>query len=121
MTKSETRLARQRRHIRVRAKVKGTSTRPRLSVFRSLNHIYAQIIDDTRGHTLAFASTLDPEIRGEINGKTKAGEAELVGALLAKRAKSQGLDKVVFDRDGYKYRGRIKALAEAARREGLVF
>ncbi len=121
MAKSETKVARQRRHIRVREKVKGTSDRPRLNVFRSLNHIYAQVIDDSRGHTLTFASTLDPEIKKEVNGKNKVGEAELVGSLISKRALSQGIKQVVFDRGGYRYHGRVKALAEAARREGLVF
>jgi len=90
-------------------------------VFRSLNHIYVQVIDDSRGHTLAFASTLDPEIKGEMGGKAKVDEAELVGSLVAKRAMSQGINQVVFDRGGYKYHGRVKALAEAARREGLKF
>ena len=121
MAKSETRIARQRRHARVRAKVKGTTTRPRLCVFRSLNHIYAQVIDDSRGQTLTFASTLDSEIRGEVDGKAKMGAAELVGSLVAKRALSHGINQVVFDRGGYKYHGRVKTLAEAARREGLIF
>ncbi len=121
MTKSGTRIARQRRHIRVRKKVEGASNRPRLSVFRSLNHIYVQVIDDTQGHTLASASTIDPEIKREANGKNKVGEAELVGTMIAKRALSQGIKQVVFDRGGYKYHGRVKALAEAARKEGLKF
>jgi len=119
--KTETRIARQRRHARVRAKVKGTTLRPRLCVFRSLNHIYAQVIDDSKGHTLTFASTLDPEIREETAGKKGAEAAELVGSLVAKRALSQGIKQVIFDRGGYKYHGRVKALAEAARREGLIF
>ena len=121
MAKGEPRIARQRRHSRVRAKVKGTAEKPRLCVFRSLNHIYAQVIDDIRGHTLASASTLDPEIRGDTVGKTKTGKTELVGSLVAKRALSQGVNQVVFDRGGCKYHGRVKALAEAARREGLIF
>jgi large subunit ribosomal protein L18 len=121
MAKSKTRIARQRRHIRVREKVEGANDRPRLSVFRSLNHIYVQVIDDTRGHTLTSASTLAPEIKKEANGKNKLAEAELVGTVIAKQALSQGIKEVVFDRGGYKYHGRIKALAEAARREGLVF
>jgi len=121
MGKLTPRLARLRRHARVRKKVKGTPSRPRLCVFRSLNHIYAQVIDDTKGHTLVSASTLDPEIRPQTNGKTKAAEAELVGALIAKRALSQGITEVVFDRGGYKYHGRVKALAEAARQGGLKF
>ena len=121
MGKSEPRLARQRRHIRVRAKVKGVTPRPRLCVFRSLNHIYAQVIDDSRGHTLTSASTIDSEIKSEVAGKVKAGKAELVGFLVAKRALSKGISQVVFDRGGYKYHGRVKALAEAARQVGLKF
>lgn len=121
MAKSKTKIARQRRHVRVREKVEGSSTRPRLSVFRSLNHIYAQIIDDTQKKTLTSASTLDSEIKREANGKNKVGEAELVGATVAKRAKTAGIKQVVFDRGGFKYQGRVKALAEAARKEGLEF
>ena len=121
MGKSETQVARHRRHSRIRAKVEGTTSRPRLCVFRSLNHIYAQVIDDSRGHTLAFASTIDPEIRDKLGGKAKTGRAELVGSLVSKRALDQGIKQVVFDRGGYKYHGRIKALAEAARKGGLQF
>ncbi len=118
----ETRVeARHRRHARVRAKVKGTPDVPRLCVFRSPNHIYAQVIDDTQGHTLASASTLDAEIKSATNGKTKTGKSELVGTLVAKRTMSKGIEKVAFDRGGYKYHGRVKALAEAARQEGLKF
>ena len=113
--------ARDRRHLRVRAKVVGTLSQPRLNVFRSLSHIYAQVIDDASGHTLAAASTLDPEIKSEGNGKTKTNEAELVGSMLAKRALSKGIGLVVFDRGGYRYHGRVKALAEAARQGGLKF
>ena len=114
-------LARYRRHARVRAKVKGTTSKPRLCVFRSLNHIYAQIIDDSQGHTLVAASALDQETKGATNGKTKTDIAELVGTAIAKRALDQGVKQVVFDRGGYKYHGRIKALAEAARKSGLKF
>ena len=121
MRKSEPRVARHRRHTRVRAKVVGTSSRPRLCVFRSLNHIYAQVIDDSRGHTLTSASTHNPEIKGEADGKRKTAKAELVGSLIAKRTLSGGISQVVFDRGGYKYHGRVKALAEAARQEGLKF
>ena len=121
MGKDEPRLARNRRHRRVRAKVKGTTSRPRLCVFRSPNHIYAQVIDDSQGHTLASASTLDPEIRDEVTGKAKTGKAEIVGSLVAKQALSKGINQVVFDRGGYKYHGRVKALAEAARQGGLKF
>lgn len=115
------RLARIRRHTRVRARVSGTGTRPRLSVFRSLNHIYVQVIDDSDGHTLASASTLDKEVRDTLNGKKKAESAEFVGTLVAKRALDKGIKSVVFDRGGHKYHGRVKALAEAARKAGLEF
>ena len=122
MSKVGPRVARQRRHARVRAKVKGTSDRPRLCVFRSLNHIYAQIIDDLKGHTLVCASTLDPEIRDGAGDKVKKiVEAELVGSLMVKRALDKGVTQVVFDRGGYKYHGRVKALAEAAQKGGLKF
>ncbi len=121
MTKADKRVARYRRHVRVSAKVKGTTSRPRLCVFRSLNHIYVQVIDDSRGHTLASASTLDPEIKSVADSKTKAVKSDLVGSLVAKRALSQGINQVAFDRGGYKYHGRVKALAEAARQEGLKF
>ena len=113
--------ARHRRHLRVRAKVEGTDSRPRLCVFRSLNHIYTQIIDDSQGHTLTSASTLDPEISEQIAGKVKATKAEEVGSLVAKRALAKGINQVVFDRGGYQYHGRVKALAEAARQAGLRF
>ncbi len=110
-----------RRHARVRASVKGTATRPRLCVFRSLNHIYAQVIDDTAGHTLVAASTLDQEVKGELDGKNKSGKSGLVGMMLAKRALAKGITQVAFDRGGFKYHGRVKALADAARKEGLKF
>lgn len=116
-----TRLARERRHRRVRATVKGTASRARLCVFRSLNHIYAQIIDDIKGDTLVSASTLDPEIRKDNDGKSKTVQAGLVGSLLAKRALDSGITEVTFDRGGFKYHGRVKALAEAARQSGLKF
>ncbi len=121
MKTSKPRLARYRRHARVRFKIKGTTSKPRLCVFRSINHIYAQVIDDAEGHTLASASTIDPEIRGETNGRAKTSEAELVGSLLAKRALSKGIDQVAFDRGGYKYHGRVKSLADAVRQGGLKF
>jgi len=101
--------------------VKGTALSPRLCVFRSLDHVYAQVIDDVQGHTLISASTLDPEIKGELDGKMKKAQAELVGLLVAKRALTKGIKQVVFDRGGYKYHGRVKALAEAARQGGLKF
>lgn len=117
----EKKLKRQRRHRRVRRKVHGTAERPRLNVFRSLKHIYAQVIDDDRGATLATVSTLSPELKamGKVGTKTEA--AKLVGELLAQKAMALGIQKVVFDRGGYKYHGRIKTLAEAARSGGLQF
>lgn len=121
MGKISPREARQRRHYRVRGKVEGSTSRPRLNVFRSLNHIYAQVIDDAQGHTLVAASTLDAEVKAAVNGKKKAEEAKLVGALVAKRAKEGGITEVVFDRGGYRYQGRVKALAEGAREAGLKF
>lgn len=121
MEAREKRLRRLRRHRRVRKRVFGTPERPRLNVFRSLKHIYAQIIDDERGHTLAAASTLDPEIRDKIKEMTKTEQAAVVGRTLAHRALAAGITAVVFDRGGYKYHGRVKALAEAAREGGLKF
>ncbi|MFC2065794.1 50S ribosomal protein L18 [Chloroflexota bacterium] len=121
MGTSKTRVARIGRHRRIRLKVKGTSSRPRLCVFRSLNHIYAQVIDDSQGHTLVSASTLDPEIAGDKAEKSKTDQAALVGSTLAKRALSKGIKQVAPDRGGYKYHGRVKALAEAARKSGLDF
>jgi len=117
----KSRIARKRRHTRVRARISGTAERPRLNVFRSLEHIYAQVIDDTAGHTLASASTIDRDLREKIEGKTKSEAAKLVGALVAERAQKVGIKKVVFDRGGYRYHGRVKALAEAAREAGLEF
>ena len=105
----------------MRAKVAGTQSEPRLCVFRSLTHIYAQIIDDTRGNTLVTASTIDPDIKKETDGKAKSAHAGLVGGLVAKRALAKGIKQVVFDRGGYRYHGRVKALAEAAREAGLKF
>jgi len=113
--------ARKRRHLRVRKKVQGTPERPRLNVFRSDKHIYAQIIDDTKGVTLASASTLDKELKGSIAHGGNVDAARKVGELIAKRAQSNGITKVVFDRGGYLYHGRVKALAEAAREAGLEF
>ena len=113
--------ARERRHRRVRVTTSGTSERPRLNVFRSLRHIVAQIIDDTSGKTLASASTLDAELKAQAEGKNKTEQAKLVGKTLAERAQKAGVKKVVFDRGGYKYHGRVKALAEASREGGLDF
>jgi large subunit ribosomal protein L18 len=108
-----------RRHFRVRKRVTGSTARPRLVVTRSARHIYAQVVDDTRGHTLASASTLDVTVRGTEGDKSKAAAA--VGALIAERAKAVGIDAVVFDRGGRKYHGRIAALADGAREAGLRF
>lgn len=113
--------ARHRRHLRVRKKIKGTEDRPRLAVFRSLNHIYGQIIDDRSGRTLAAASTLDPEVRERIADLNKSAQAKVVGEVLARRATGRGVRKVVFDRAGYKFHGRVRSLAEGARAEGLEF
>ncbi|HSD83351.1 MAG TPA: 50S ribosomal protein L18 [Anaerolineae bacterium] len=113
--------ARQHRHHRVRGKVNGTAERPRLNVFRSLVNIYAQIIDDTRGHTLVSASTIDKEVAGQAAGKNGIDRAKLVGKILAERAKVAGIKQVVFDRGGYQYHGQIKALADASRENGLEF
>lgn len=122
MKKTKTmRAARIRRHIRVRKRVNGTPERPRLCVFRSLSHIYAQVIDDVSGTTLAAASDLEPSVKGQLAGKKKSDVATLIGELVAERAKDKGVTKVVFDRGGYPFHGRIKALAEAARTGGLEF
>lgn len=110
-----------RRHERLRKGIEGTAERPRLAVFRSQQHIYAQVIDDTAGRTLVSASTLDPELKKELaNGRTVEAAAK-VGAAVAERAKAKGIDKVVYDRGGFLYHGRIAALAEAAREAGLEF
>jgi len=113
--------ARQRRHERVRKRVSGTISRPRLCVFRSLNNIYAQVVDDGSGRTIACASTLDSDVKNGTSKKNKKQRAELVGTLVAKRAQDKGINQVVFDRGGYKYQGRVKALADAARGAGLRF
>ncbi len=110
-----------KRHKRVRAKVKGTATTPRLSVYRSLNHIYAQIIDDVAGNTIVTASTLDKEIKGTIAEMDKKAQAFAVGELIAKKAKSKKITAVVFDRGGYLYTGRVQNLADGARKGGLEF
>lgn len=114
-------LARIRRHARVRKHVSGTLERPRLNIFRGLSHIYAQVIDDEAGNTLASASTLDHELRAKMEGKNKTEQAKLVGQVIAERAKAKGIEKVIFDRGGYQYFGRVKALAEGAREGGLEF
>lgn len=124
MTKtSENVVKRRKRHWRVRAKVRGTAERPRLSVFRSNKNICAQLIDDEQGVTLVSASSLNKDVRGQIESKTAGNidSASVVGKTLAERAKAKGLSKVCFDRGGYKYHGRVKALADAAREAGLEF
>lgn len=118
LSRNEQRL---RRHARVRKYISGTSERPRLAVFRSNAEIYAQVIDDVAGQTLASASTLDRSLREKVNGLNKTEESRLVGKLVAERAKDKGITTVVFDRGGFRYIGRVKALAEAAREAGLVF
>jgi large subunit ribosomal protein L18 len=114
-------VVRKRVHSRIRKKIQGTGERPRLNIFRSLNHIYAQIIDDVKGVTLVSASSLDKEIRAVNKAGGNAAGAKSVGAEIAKRAKSKGIETVVYDRGGYNYHGRVKVLAEAAREAGLKF
>lgn len=118
---ADRRLRREIRHRRIRKKIFGTPERPRLNVYKSLKHMYAQIIDDTKGHTLVSASTLEPEILPQLDGLTKTEEARFIGKIIAERAIEKGISKVVFDRGGYKYHGRVKALAEGAREGGLEF
>jgi len=113
--------ARKRRHARVRKKISGSDQVPRLSVFRSLKHIYAQIIDDVVGQTLVSASTLDADVRDQAVGLSKTEQAKIVGKRLAEKALSSGVTRVVFDRGGYLYHGRVKALADASREAGLKF
>lgn len=121
ITKIDKNKARLKRHLRVRKKINGTAERPRLSVFRSSKHIYAQLIDDEKGITLASASTLDKELRDKVGNGGTVEAARQVGELIARRAKEKGVAKVVFDRGGYLYHGRIQALADAAREGGLEF
>lgn len=114
-------LARERRHVRVRKNVYGTAVRPRLNVFKSLSGIYAQIIDDNEGNTLVSASTVDKELREKVKGMKKTEQAKVVGKAVAERAKSKGISAIVFDRGGFRYVGRVKALADGAREGGLQF
>jgi large subunit ribosomal protein L18 len=114
-------VARLRRHARVRKKVTGTPECPRLSVFRSTAEIYAQLIDDQAGHTLISASSIDQDLRAKLDGLKKLEQARLVGKTVAERARSKGIQQVVFDRGGFRYIGRVKALADAAREGGLEF
>ncbi|OWZ84474.1 50S ribosomal protein L18 [Natranaerobius trueperi] len=120
MSRFERNQARKKRHRRVRKKIFGTPERPRLNVYRSLKNIHAQIIDDVNGHTIAQASTLNSELNG-YKGKSNVEASAAVGKLVAQRAKDKGVEEVIFDRSGYQYHGRIKSLAEAARKEGLNF
>jgi len=113
--------ARLHRHNRVRKRISGTPDRPRLNVYRSVAEIYAQIIDDENGYTLTSASTIDGELRPKLVGMKKHEQARMVGMVVAERAKAKGIEKVVFDRGGYRYIGRVKALADGAREGGLVF
>jgi len=115
------RVRRVARHRRVRRRVSGVDRRPRLVVFRSLNHVYAQVIDDTKGMTVAAASSIEVQVRDQVDGMHKTGVSRLVGSLIARRVLDSGVTEVVFDRAGYKYHGRVKALADAAREGGLVF
>jgi len=121
ITKKSSNEARKKRHQRIRNRVVGTAARPRLCVFRSLKHIYAQVVDDAAGHTLASASTLDAGLKADLASLPKTEEAARVGALVAERARAAGVTTVVFDRGGYLYHGRVQRLADAAREGGLVF
>lgn len=121
ITKQDKNSLRQRRHARVRKQVSGTAETPRLNVYRSLNHIYVQIIDDVKGVTIASASTMEKSVKEQIAGKTKTEAAKVVGVTAAERAKEKGVEAVVFDRGGYLYTGRVKAVADGAREAGLKF
>ncbi len=113
--------ARIRRHKRVRKSIFGTADRPRLNIFRSVAEIYVQVVDDQAGHTLVSASSIDHEIRPKLKGLSKTEQAKMVGQVVAERAKTKGITMVVFDRGGFRYMGRVKALADSARQAGLVF
>lgn len=121
ITKSDKNKARLKRHLRVRKKIEGTTVRPRLNIFRSSKHMYAQLIDDTTGVTIVAASTQDKDLKSDIGNGGNVEAARKVGALIAQRAKEKGFDQVVFDRGGYLYHGRVQALADAAREAGLEF
>lgn len=118
---AKSREARKRRHRRIRSRIFGTAERPRLNVYRSLDNLYAQVIDDEIGHTLVSATTLEKELTSELEGKTKKEQAAVIGRVVAERALEAGISDVVFDRGGYPYHGRVKAVAEAAREGGLNF
>lgn len=121
MTKKTRAESRLKRHVRVRKNISGTLDRPRICVFRSLAEIYVQVIDDEAGQTLASASTVDHELREKVKGLKKTEQAQLVGELVGKRALDKGIKQVVFDRGGFRYIGRVKALADGARKAGLEF
>ncbi|WP_352419135.1 50S ribosomal protein L18 [Proteiniborus sp.] len=121
LNKVNSNVKRQKRHLRIRKTVNGTPERPRLNVYRSLNHIYAQIIDDKAGRTLVSASTLDKDLKEKLETTGNKGAAKEVGKLVAERALAQGVSEVIFDRGGYIYHGRVKELAEGAREGGLKF
>lgn len=121
MAKLTPREQRVRRHHRVRRRVEGSPNRPRLAVYRSIQHIYAQVIDDTAGRTLAAASTLESALKEQLTGKTKKEQARVIGNAIGERARAAGVDKVVFDRGGFLYHGRVQELANAARETGLSF
>lgn len=121
MAKKNRAIARERRHSRVRKNITGLPSRPRLNIFKSLTGIYAQIIDDTQGNTLVSASTVDKDLREQMKGMKKSEQAKAVGKAIAERAKSKGISSVVFDRGGFRYIGRVKALADGAREGGLQF
>ena len=121
ITKQYKNSVRQRRHARVRKHVSGTAETPRLNVYRSLNHIYVQVIDDVKGVTIASASTMEKAIKEQVAGKTKTEAAKVVGSVAGERAKAKGIETVVFDRGGYLYTGRVKAVADGARDAGLKF
>lgn len=115
------RAARLKRHVRVRTRIRGIPSRPRLTIYRSLHHLYAQVIDDARGRTLAASSTTDPELRKSLKSTRNLAAAAAVGKRIAERALKEGIETVVFDRSGFPYHGRVKAVAEAARVAGLKF
>ncbi len=121
ITRVSRNVARRRVHLRIRKRVQGRPQAPRISVYKSLNHIYAQIVDDSRGQTLVSASTLDKQVRETVKSGGNVAAAKIVGKVLAERAKTAGIKRVVFDRGGYAYHGRVKALADAAREAGLAF
>ncbi len=121
LTEIDRRLARIKRHKRVRKNISGRSERPRLCIFRSLKHIYAQVIDDKKGTTLVSLSTLDPEIKGKEKYQGNVKAAEILGSLLVKKLEEKGIKKVIFDRGGYLYHGRVKAVAESTRKGKIVF